>query len=215
VRKRRQRYGRIRDGVNVMTPRAKTWRRLAGRRGRDRNPLRRRSDLIEAWLLPAVVTMFLAVGPFVAGAVSQWIHADAAAARHAQLSWHRVSGVLLAAAPGPMMTDDRANSWIVWTPARWTADGRPQQGRVPAAAGARAGSMVTVWLDRSGQVQRPPLTAGQADDRVVVGVAMALTALAVLLAGLAWLGQRVLDWRRLAGWETAWLSVGPQWSRQR
>jgi hypothetical protein len=198
-----------------MTPRTRTWRRLVSRRRRTRNPLRRRSDLIEAWLLPAVIAAFLVLGPLLAGGVAMWVRADATAARHAQLSWHRVSAVLLAGAPGPMMTDDRANSWIVWTPARWTLDGKPRRGQVPAAAGTRAGSTVTVWLDRSGQVQRPPLTAGQARDRVLVAAGIALTLLAVFLAALAWAIQRMLNWRRLAGWEHAWLAVGPQWSRQR
>ena len=48
----------------------------------------------------------------------------------------------------------------------------------------------------------------------MIAGALALAVLAVFLAGLALLGRRVLDRRRLAGWEAAWLSVGPQWSRQ-
>jgi hypothetical protein len=170
--------------------------------------------VIEAWLLPAVIAAFLILGPLLAGGVAIWIRSDAAAAKRAQLSWHRVSAVLLAAAPGPMMTNDRANSWIVWTPARWTLDGRQRRGRVPASAGTRTGSTVTVWLDRSGQVEPAPLTAGQSQDRVIVAVSIALTVFAMFLAALAWAIQRVLDWRRLTAWETAWLSVGPQWSRQ-
>jgi hypothetical protein len=198
-----------------MTPRTTTWRRLAGRLRRARNPLRRRSDIIEAWLLPAAAAAFLALGPLVVTAVASWIHGDAVAARQVQQSWRRVSAVLLAGAPGPMMTDDRANSWIVWAPARWTLDGKPQRGQIPAAAGSSAGSVVPVWLDRSGQVQRPPLTAAQEREREIVSAGIALIALAVFLAALAWVIRRVLDWRRLASWETAWLSVGPLWSRQR
>jgi hypothetical protein len=197
-----------------MTTPTKTWRRLGSRLGRDRNPLRRRSDLIEAWLLPAVVTAFLALGPLVAGAAGLWVRADIAAARHAQLSWHRTSAVLLAAAPGPMMSDNGANSWVVWTSARWSTDGRHRLGAVPVAAGTGAGSSVPVWLDRAGEVQLPPLTPGQVWDRVILAASVALTALAVLLAGLALLSRRTLDGRRLAAWEAGWQSAGPQWSRQ-
>ncbi len=70
-----------------------------------------------------------------------------------------------------------------------------------------------VWLDRAGQVQVPPPTASQVQDRVIGAAAVALAALAVLLASLALLVRQVLDRRRLAGWDAAWQAVGPQWSR--
>jgi hypothetical protein len=191
-----------------------TWRRLTHRLRRDRNPLRRRSDLIERWLLPAAIAVFLAASPLVAGTAGLWVRADNAAAEHAQLSWHRVPAVLLQAVPRPEMSDNGANSWVVWTPARWTAAGRQRIASVPALAGTRAGSTVPVWLDRAGNVRVPPLTAAQASDRVVVVTLTAMACLAVLLAGMTLLARRVLDRRRLAGWETAWLSAGPQWSHQ-
>jgi hypothetical protein len=191
------------------------WTRLARRLGRRRNPLCRRSDLIEAWLLPAVVAAFCVLGPLVAGGGALWARADNAAAHRAQLSWHQVHAVLLQAAPGPMMPDNGANTWMVWTPARWTAGGRPRLGNVPAASGTPAGSAVPVWLDRAGHAQLPPLTAAQAADRVIRAMATWIAGLALLLIGSALLARRALDRRRLAGWETDWLSVGPQWSGRR
>lgn len=189
--------------------------KLARRMGRGRSPLLRRSDLIEGWLLPIVIAVFLAASPLVAGAAGLWVRAGNAAAKHAQLSWHRVPAVLLKAAPGPEMSDNGANTWVVWTPARWTSGGRPRAGRVPAPAGTRAGSTVPVWLDRAGDVRVPPLTAAQVSDRVIAASLIALAGLAVLLAIMAMLTRRVLDRRRLAGWERGWQSVGPQWSHQR
>jgi hypothetical protein len=180
----------------------------------DHNPLRRRSDVIEAWLLPAVVAVFLVLGPLLVGAASAWVRNESVAAQQAQRSWHRVTAVLLQAVPGPLMSDNGANSWVTWTPALWTAGGRPQVGQVPAESGTSAGSKVPVWLDRAGNVQTPPLTAGQARDRAILAAVVALTALAVFLAALAMIGRWLLDRRRLAGWATAWLSVGPQWSRR-
>ncbi len=201
-------------GVTMMATPTTTWMKLNRRLGRDGNPLRRRSDLIEAWLLPAVIAVFLALCPVVAVVTGAWVHADNAAARHAQLSWHRAEAVLLQAAPGPEMSDNGANSWVVWTLARWTMDGRRHVGDVPAAAKSRAGSTVAVWLDHAGNIRTPPLTAAQVGERVVTATSFVLAGLAVLLAGLAWLARRALDKRRLAGWETAWLAVGPRWSRQ-
>ena len=186
---------------------------MARRLGFDHNPLRRRSDLIDGWLLPAAIAAFVALGPLVAGAAGLWVHADNAAAQRVQRSWHEVRAVLLQPVPGPAMSDNGANSWLVWTSARWTADGRPQVGDVPALAGTSEDAVVSVWLNRAGQVQVPPLTAGGARDRIVVAALFALAGLAVLLMVLAVLARWLLDRRRLAGWEAAWQSVGPQWSR--
>jgi hypothetical protein len=201
------------DGVIGMAP-TTTWTRVARRLGFDHNPLRRRSDLIEAWLLPAVIAVFLALSPLLVGAASAWVHHDNAATQQAQRSWHRVTAVLLQAVPGPLMSDNGGNSWITWTPARWTADGRTHVGQVPAAAGSSAGSAVSVWLDRAGNVRAPPLSAGQMRDRVVLAALVALTALAVFLTAAVLIGRRLLERRRLAGWAADWLSVGPQWSRR-
>jgi len=197
------------NGMAATTTRTRITRRL----GFDHNPLRRRSDLIEGWLAPAAIAVFLALGPLVGGAAGLWVHAGNVASQRAQRSWHEVPGVLLQPAPGPMMSDNGANSWIVWTPARWTAEGRQLVGKIPASAGTSAGAVVPVWLDRAGNVQTPPLTAAGARDRIAVGVSFALFGFAAVLAGLALLVVQVLDRRRLAGWEAAWLSVGPQWSR--
>jgi hypothetical protein len=190
------------------------WMKLTRRLGCDGNPLRRHSDLFEVWLLPAAVAAFLALCPIVAVMTGAWVRADNASARHAELSWHRVEAVLLQAAPGPEFTDNGANSWVVWTAARWTIDGRRYVGDVPAAATSRAGSTLAVWLDRSGRVRTPPLTKAQLRGRFVTASWFSLTGLAVLLAGFVWLARRALNRRRLAGWETAWLAVGPRWSRQ-
>jgi hypothetical protein len=190
-----------------------TWTRVTRRLGFDHNPLRRRSDLIEAWLVPAMIAVFLTVGPLLAAAVGLWVHADNVAAQRADRSWHRVSAVLLQPAPGPLMSDNGANSWLVWTPARWTAGGQQHVAKVPATSGTSAGAVVPVWLNSAGRVQPPPPTPAGARDRITTGVSFAIAALALLLTGVALVARRLLDRRRIADWEAAWLSVGPQWSR--
>lgn len=195
-----------------MTTPTMTWTKLSRRLGSDHNPLRRRSDLIAAWLLPGVLAAFLVLGPLAAGAAAMWVHAGSAAARQAQRSWHRVPAVLLEAAPGPAKPAPGTGTWTVWTPARWTAGGRAQGGLIPAPAGTSSGSTVLVWLDHAGQVTLPPATTGQVRDHVVVAASLALTVLAMLLAAGALVVRRVLDRQRLADWEKAWLSAGPQWT---
>jgi len=189
-----------------------TW--LKRRLGRDGNPLRRREDLMAGWLVPAWLVAFLALAPLAAAAASLWVHSGDSAVRAAQRSWHEVRAVLLKAAPGPEMTDNGANTWTVWTRAEWTANGVRHVGAVPVAAKSRAGSNVTVWLDKAGHVEVPPLPAAQLNAYADSAMVTAMAALAVFLAGLAWLGSRILDKRRLASWESAWLVTGPRWSRQ-
>jgi hypothetical protein len=193
-----------------MTP-TMTWTRLTRGLGSDHNPLRRRSDLIEAWIVPAVIAVFLALGPLAGWGAATWTHHDITATRQAERSWHPVHAVLLSATAGPLMSDNGANTWTVWAPARWTVGGRPHVGQVPAAAGSREGSTTPVWVDRSGTVRVPPLTAGQARGRVNLAVSAALAVLAALLAALALVYRRVLVHRRIASWEADWRSVSPLW----
>ena len=202
------------DGMDVMATPTATWMRLTRRLSRDGNPLRRRSDVVEAWLLPGVIAAFVALSPLVAAGATTMVRADNAAAQHVARSLHAVPAVVLQAAPGPEMSDNGANTWLVWTRAQWTANGREWTGNVPVPANTKAGSIVTILLDRAGQVRMPPLTPSRARDRLIVALLVSFAALALLLALLAMLSRRILDRRRLAGWETAWLSVGPTWSLQ-
>jgi hypothetical protein len=194
-------------------PRA-AWTKSVRRLGWDGNPLRPRSDLIGRWLLPAAIAVFVGMCPVVATLTGMWVRADNATVVHAQRSWSRVTGVLLRAAPGPAESDHGTNTWMAWTPARWSAGGQQHSGDIPAVAGSRAGSRQIVWLNTAGQVQVPPLTARQVGNRARADTVMALAALAALLAALRWLARRALNRRRLRNWETEWLTVGPIWSRQ-
>ncbi len=191
-----------------------TWMKLARRLGRGPNPLRRRSDVLEAWLVPAAFVVFLALSPLVAGLAAMGVRADNAAAQHVQQSWHPVSAVLLRAAPGPEFSDNGGNTWTVRAPARWTVGGRNYTGNIPVPADSRAGSTQTVWLDRAGHVRAPAMTASELSGAIGTGILLAIAALAVVIAIAAGLAKWLLERRRIASWETAWLSVGPRWSHQ-
>ena len=190
------------------------WLKVARRLGRDSNPLRRRSDVVEAWLAPVAIVAFLALSPLAAGLVDMGVRADNAAAQHVQQSWHPVSAILLRAAPGPEFSDNGANTWTEWAPARWTAGGKQYTARIPVRAGSRAGSTQTVWLDRAGHVQVPPMNPPELGGAIGTGILLALAALAVVVAVVTRLARWALDRKRIASWETAWLAVGPRWRHQ-
>jgi hypothetical protein len=198
----------------MMAAPTKVWMRLTRRLGRDGNELRRRSDFIEACLVPAVVALFVLFVPVVAALTTFWVRADNSSVARAEITWLKVPGVLLQSVPGPVEADHGANAWLEQARARWMWDGQPRVGYVPAAAGSTDGSPVTVYVDSVGDVQTLPLTTGQVAGRVVEISVAVLAVLAVLLTGLVRLVRHVLHRRRIAAWETAWREFGPIWSRQ-
>jgi H+/Cl- antiporter ClcA len=191
------------------------WTRLSRRYGWDHNPLRRRSDLIAAWLLPAAIAVFLILGTVAVLMIGSWLRADNATAwQHARQYWQPVQGRLTETAPGPAQADNGANDWTVSVPARWTWDGRRYFGTVPAIAGSNADSAVTVWLNHKGHVQTPPLTATQVGSRVLETRAVILAVLALMLTFVTGAAYGAVDRRRVNGWETEWDVVEPQWNHQ-
>jgi len=197
-----------------MTTATMTWTRITRALGSDHNPLRRRADLLAAWIAPAVAAIFLILSPLAAGGAVMWAHAHNAAVGKADRRLHSTPAVLLQAVPGPLETNSGANNWVTWTPARWTEGGRPYQGDIPATSGSSQGARVPVWLDPAGRVQTPPLSADQAHDRVLLAALAALAALAMALTALGLAGRWALNRRRLAAWEADWRLTGPGWSHQ-
>jgi hypothetical protein len=191
--------------------------RLARWLGFDRNPLRRGTDRVEGALRLVMIILAVLAVPTASIAAGRW--ADHYALHQAQVQRtidHQVTAVLLRDAPTIGTPDPYTSVQTAWVPARWQPPGQPPRtGEVLAAVGARKGSTVRTWIDRSGAVTDPPL-----DHHVVAGdVVMAVTA-TLLLSGLllmaAWaLARRSLDRRRLRAWETEWRASGPQWSGHR
>jgi hypothetical protein len=185
--------------------------------GFDGNPLRRGTDRIEAILRLVLIILLVAVIPAAAIAAGRW--ADHQALHRAQLERamdHLVTAVLLENAPASGMPDPYTSVQTAWVRARWQPPGQPPRaGEVLAVAGARQGSTVRTWIDRSGAVTAPP-----ADHRVIVGyvflavmVTCQLSWLVLLAAVL--LVRRALDRRRLNAWEAEWRAAGPHWSGHR
>jgi hypothetical protein len=157
--------------------------------------------------------LFLLLAPLAMAVGNWWAHSGATPAQATARSWHEVPAVLDQAAPGPLVPGN-SDSWITWAPAHWSDGGQQHSGLIPVAAGTWAGQTVPVWLNHAGQVQMPPLSAGQVHYRVDGTELGALGLLALGLAGLGLAGRLVLDRRRLDSWENAWITEGPQWSRQ-
>jgi hypothetical protein len=179
--------------------------------------LRRAVDRVLAWIRVGMVAAFLTGGPLAAIGAGNWMYHAAVAESRAQAAQrHSVRAVLLEATPAAVFTM-AATHWAsqTWALARWQGTPAvPHTGEVLVAAGLRAGSAVTVWLDASGKLTAPPLQSGQITDRTVAAAAMMPAALALTLLAVLWLAHRIGDRRRLAAWDAAWSMVGPHWTRR-
>lgn len=186
---------------------------LTRHRTLDHNPLRRRTDRLQTAIMAGLLAVFLAGAPLIVIAAGSWAHAGGLREQRAELSWHQVPAVLLQSVP----RDSAFRHWSSVTyrvRARWTPPGGPARtGEVPAPPGGRAGSRVLVWAGRSGPVAGVPLARDQITGRVIAAAMLALAFLAAVVLGLARAARRLLDRRRLAAWEAAWRSTGPQWTK--
>jgi hypothetical protein len=75
-----------------------------------------------------------------------------------------------------------------------------------------AGRVVPLWVDVAGSPAGPPPSRPAAVACETEAAAVATAVLGVVLLCLAWAGRRVINRRRLAAWEAAWATVGPQWT---
>jgi hypothetical protein len=189
-----------------------TTSRLARRLGLDGNPLRRRTDKIAACLAVLVVAVFLTGAPVVSMAAIGWAGRAAAPGQQEVRSWRQVSAVVQQAAPAPAAWQLLGYSWVR---ARWTApDGQSRAGQIPVTVAVAAGQVISLWVDAAGTPTGPPPSRGLVVVDEAGTAAIAVIALGVVLLCLAYAGQRVLDRRRLAGWEADWAAVGPQWTKR-
>lgn len=179
----------------------------------DRNPLRRGTDRLETCLLVGLFAVMAVVTPFAARLIGHASHAAALQVRQEQLAnRHQVRAVLTRNA-GPV--SGYSLSAYVLTPATWTSvTGVRRSGEVPAEPGSRKGTSISVWIDRNGYLDSPPLDVSEAAsqaDAAMVGVIVA--AGVVYITGAAAIRQ-LLNRRRMAAWDADWVATAPTWNRQ-
>ncbi|MEU7381132.1 MULTISPECIES: hypothetical protein [unclassified Streptomyces] len=187
-------------------PKARLWRWR-------RNPLKRRADTVEAWVV--LGTWVLGV---LAGVLAGWTAALGAEQATAQEPLARTATVarVTERAPGtsPGTGEDTGTKLRVWGKVRWTApDGTERTGWARVRPGSAAGTPVTVWIDSRGRLVTEPATPAQARARAVMaGGLVGLGAASVPLV-IGHVARAGLERRRLAQWDTEWARFGPLWSR--
>ncbi|MFD7664304.1 hypothetical protein [Streptomyces sp. NPDC059788] len=184
-----------------------------------RNPLRRTTDLLEAWVALAAA-LLIAVGGIVAGC------AAGSAAKGALLrsvrtqaqERHQVWATADRAVPRAAVDSDpeasAARDMHRRVDAHWTArDGSGHSGQVAAPRTVQQGGRFRIWTDGRGQVVPRPMDAGTAGAHAV----LAGLGAAAVAAGAAEGGRRLVVRRMLVcryrRWERAWERAGQDWGR--
>ena len=189
-----------------------------GRTVRRRNPLRRRSDRIQAWSAFLTIMTLLLVSPWVARYVARETYRDEVQAS----AWERqhrfqVPAVLLEdpsqlagdttdEGPPPPPPVSALASWV-------GPDGVARTGNVSAEPDRRAGSTQLIWVDDRGAVASTPLRRSPVFDAFAIAV-MAVCGLVGGLAGVHRIIVWRLDRRRLRDWQAEWLMIEPLWRRR-
>lgn len=175
------------------------------------NPLRRREDVVEAWLV-LVVWAVVVVGGTVTGLLTAHAADEVFARQRAER--RPVHAVLLSDLSKRTPTTRSAGDKDV-ARVRWTApDGSVRTGRTLVDTGLRSGTRLVVWQDTRGTLVTAPPDATRAD--VEAGFLGALAGLAVTGAVHATgaLARWRLDRRRIDEWGREWDLVGPRWGHR-
>ena len=176
-----------------------------------RNPLKRRADTVEAWVVLGVWVLTV-----LAGVLAGW--AAAASVEHGlareRVEWRPLTGHLTEPAPGKAATQAGSGGDQVWAKVGWTGpDGSAHTGQVRVGPGSAVGTPVTVWTDPQGRMVTEPAPPAQAQLRAsLVGVLAGVGA-----AGLPFAGGRLLrgrlERRRVEQWDTDWADFDALWGR--
>ncbi|MCQ9178847.1 hypothetical protein KMT30_07335 [Streptomyces sp. IBSBF 2953] len=184
------------------------------------NPLRRGTDLAEAWVALSALLLICLVAPVVGslvGGAAQGVLQRSVREQHA--SRHEVTATVVHRAPVSSLEADpeTATGREVRTRvvARWAApDGAARHGTVLSALKTpHTGDRFGIWTDAQGRpVARPLDSATATTHAVLAGLGSAL-----LVAGAVEGGRRMIVWRmvrrRYARWDRAWDRAGPDWGR--
>ncbi|CCK32294.1 hypothetical protein BN159_7915 [Streptomyces davaonensis JCM 4913] len=185
------------------------------------NPLRRATDLAEAWVAFSALLLILVLAPVTGAAVGAFAQsALQESVREQRASRHLVTATVTEAlGDSPLNSDPEtaATGREVRTRvlADWTApDGTPRHGPVTARIeDPRPGDHFTIWTDRQGRVAARPLDSTTATTHAV----LAGFGAALLSIGMIESARRLIVWRmvrrRYARWDQAWDRAGPDWGR--
>ncbi|MFJ9711766.1 hypothetical protein [Streptomyces sp. NPDC101234] len=185
-----------------------------------RNPLRRATDLVEAWVALAALLLTVVAAPLLGslvGAAAQKALQESVRQQHHDRSL--VTATVVRKLGGPLVEPDPDATSAHDTRSRvladWTApDGTHRHGpALTTLQSPHKGDHFGVWTDRHGLMTARPLDSATATTHAVLAGFGAALLTTVLVEG----GRRMIVWRmvrrRYARWDQAWERAGPDWGK--
>lgn len=183
------------------------------------NPLRRATDLAEAWVALVALALIVVAAPVIGALVGVVAEDSLQRSVHAQhLTRRLVTATVqrkLAGAPLDYSPDTTAHDERSRVLATWTApDGTRHHGTVLAPLDSpHAGDHFGLWTDLHGHIAIRPLDSATATTHAI----LAGIGAAMLVAGVVEGIRRLVVWRmvrrRYARWDQAWDRAGPDWGK--
>ncbi|MEV0112746.1 hypothetical protein AB0H77_05740 [Streptomyces sp. NPDC050844] len=184
------------------------------------NPLRRKTDLVEAWVALAALLLIAVAAP-VTGTVVGGLTREALlqSVREQREARHAISATVVEKVSRPPVDPDPETSSARDRHSRvladWTApDGTARSGTVVAALESPdPGDRFRIWTDEHGQVVGRPLDGATAATHAALAGFGAAAAVVGIVEG----ARRIVVWRmvrrRHDRWDQAWDKAGPDWGR--
>jgi hypothetical protein len=185
------------------------------------NPLRRPTDLAEAWVALVALVLIAVAAPVTGGLVGA-VAQDSLqqSVREQQHTRHLVTATVVRALKDtPSLETDPDAAAVRESRHRvladWTApDGTAQHGAALAdLKSPHAGDHFAVWTDPQGRISTPPLDSPTATTHAVLAGFGAALLIAGLVEGVRRLAVRRMIRRRYACWDQAWDRAGPDWGK--
>jgi hypothetical protein len=184
-----------------------------------RNPLRRRSDVIEAWASLVTVGLVAVGAPLAGLAAGHTVGSELQrTVQRQRAERHRTIAdvVVIDRHPPPVVDSDAAHGQDGTRVAlvRWrTPDGVSRTSVLRIEARHVVGDPVAVWTDRRGRLTERPMEESTATtNAVAAGFGVAGAAAALACGARQLLGWRIMR-RRLADWAREWARVSEDWGR--
>lgn len=175
------------------------WRSL-----HRKDPLSRRSDLIETLLTVTAVAALIALFPLAAWLGLRTWASQSALASAQQANAHEVAAVTLVTAPAAAVTSlGYSGTKPLRVDADWTWQGHPHRGPIDVDYGTPKGTTVQTWVDGAGNPTARPLTGIDAQSAaIMVGLSSWLAGVMALAAFWGFGRYRI------------WCSRNAQWDRE-
>jgi hypothetical protein len=179
-----------------------------------RNPLRRRSDLAQAWIGIGLLLAALVATPPAMFLVGDTAHGHySRTAQHQAATRHHTTATLVETAPRhPEPGSDEARETRYPTKVRFADPlGREHIAKAEVEPALPEGSTIRVWADIEGKVTKAPLSPDQIRNRAMGSALIAAIAVHAVAIGAYGTAHHIIKRRNLAAWDTEWARTAPRW----